>query len=40
MRFLDDLKKLTKPYDDDDLFDDEEDEEFENELDEYFDDAE
>ena len=22
MRFLDDLKKLTKPYDDDDLFDD------------------
>lgn len=25
MRFLDDLKKLTKPYDDDDLFDDEED---------------
>ena len=26
MRFLDDLKKLTKPYDDDDLFDDEEDE--------------
>ena len=26
MRFLDDLKKLTKPYDDDDLFDDEENE--------------
>lgn len=25
MRFLDDLKKLTKPYDDDDLFDEEED---------------
>ena len=26
MRFLDDLKKLTKPYDDEDLFDEEEDE--------------